>query len=676
MAPENPKAWRALADFLEAGNDNKQLAEALLKCVEIAESKGNFGRSRPLRIRLSEVREAAGDRRGALAALKAFTSNPAAVSATTAPAPAPGSDKKSVSAAAKAAAAATLKAAEEARDSENAVMKDRSTRLFMEVNADLVPECAPVPPPAPVKTAPRPAAAKAPAKPAVTTVAAAAARAQAAAAASAAGPKLTAWVSNASKAAGASSASVEELAALGDGERLQNLAEHCGCLEEAGDASARRRAAVAIAMSISASAAEAPWVEAQLRELLGEGSAPAAREGALLAVHAICELSGAAGEPYVVSLLPLVLLANGAQATPVRAAAAEAGAAVARAINPHAVRVVLPVITRAVESDTWRIKAGALEVMAIMAESSPRQVALALPEIVPVVSHQIWDTKKEVQAASKHALLAACACIGNPDIEPLVDRLVRVIAKPAETESTLDALLATTFVTRVDCATLSVIAPLLSKCLRTRQSNMHRKASMVIGNMCRLVTQAEDVAPFIPMLLPALRRAADETADLEAADEAKSAVDALVKALGVGHVADRAKAGLSGPSDEEKTKVTADMRKEIERAVGAAASPPPADPVLAYVAGLCASLVLHGFGEAGPAVNENWEQAVLPYLRSSMGDADASLVYDAFLPVAHSYADAVEEGDAAELCNIEFSLAYGGKILLHNTRLRLLAGHR
>ncbi|CAM9479805.1 unnamed protein product, partial [Ectocarpus fasciculatus] len=106
LAPENPKAWRALADFLETGNDNKQLAEALSKCVDIAESKGNFGRSRPLRLRLSEVREAAGDRRGALAALKAFTSNPAAVSATTASSPPPaangaggaGAEKKSVSA--------------------------------------------------------------------------------------------------------------------------------------------------------------------------------------------------------------------------------------------------------------------------------------------------------------------------------------------------------------------------------------------------------------------------------------------------------------------------------------------------------------------------------------------------------------------------------------------------
>lgn len=67
--------------------------------------------------------------------------------------------------------------------------------------------------------------------------------------------------------------------------------------------------------------------------------------------------------------------------------------------------------------------------------------------------------------------------------------------------------------------------------------------------MCRLVIEAEDVAPFVPMLLPALRRAANETADLEAAGEAKSAADALTKALGVGHVADRAKAGLSGEKE-------------------------------------------------------------------------------------------------------------------------------
>lgn len=64
--------------------------------------------------------------------------------------------------------------------------------------------------------------------------------------------------------------------------------------------------------------------------------------------------------------------------------------------------------------------------------------------------------------------------------------------------------------------------------------------------MVRLVTEAGDVAPFIPMLLPALKRAAEETVDTEAAETSKSAIDALTKALGVGHVADRAKAGLTG----------------------------------------------------------------------------------------------------------------------------------
>lgn len=380
MAPENPKAWRALVDFLETGNDNKALAEAVSKCVEIAETKGNFGRSRPLRIRLSEVREAFGDRRGALAALKEFTSNSAAVASTTAPPP---STAKNVSAAVKNAAAETLKAAEAVRDAENAFMKERSTRLFMEINADLVPAPAPVAPPAPVQTRPR-AAASPPKPPAVTTVAEAA---KLAAAASATGPKLSTWIKNVSKAK--SMRTAEEIRALGDGDRLAELAEKCACLEEAGDASARRRAAVAVANSIAASNDEAPWVEAQLREFLGDGGSPAAREGALLAIQALCELANGGGEPYVVALLPLVLLANGAQAAPVRAAAADAGAALARSLNPHAVRVVLPTITRAVESDAWRIKAGALEVMATLAECSPAQMALALPEIVPVVSHQV-----------------------------------------------------------------------------------------------------------------------------------------------------------------------------------------------------------------------------------------------------------------------------------------------
>lgn len=50
------------------------------------------------------------------------------------------------------------------------------------------------------------------------------------------------------------------------------------------------------------------------------------------------------------------------------------------------------------------------------------------------------------------------------------------------------------------------------------------------------------------------------------------------------------------------------MRKEIELAMDAARSAPPAEAVVSYVASLCAKLVLYGFGPAGPAVNGNWEK--------------------------------------------------------------------
>lgn len=38
--------------------------------------------------------------------------------------------------------------------------------------------------------------------------------------------------------------------------------------------------------------------------------------------------------------------------------------------------------------------------------------------------------------------------------------------------------------------------------------------------------------------------------------------------------------------------------------------------------------------------------------------------------------DSVEADDAEELCNTTFSLAYGSKILLNNTQLKLMRGHR
>ncbi|CAM9434022.1 unnamed protein product [Discosporangium mesarthrocarpum] len=160
-------------------------------------------------------------------------------------------------------------------------------------------------------------------------------------------------------------------------------------LEELGPADGRRVSAVAVALSLSASAAEAPWVAAQLRELLEDGSGVAGKEGALLTVQALCEVAGAAAEPHVMGLLPLVLRAHSDAAAPVRTSAAWAAAALTRALNPHGLRVVLADVMAGVEAADWRAKAAALDMTAALARACPVQVASALPKIVPVVSHQV-----------------------------------------------------------------------------------------------------------------------------------------------------------------------------------------------------------------------------------------------------------------------------------------------
>lgn len=74
--------------------------------------------------------------------------------------------------------------------------------------------------------------------------------------------------------------------------------------------------------------------------------------------------------------------------------------------------------------------------------------------------------------------------------------------------------------------------------------------------------------------------------------------------------------------------------------------------------------------------------ASTPYLATFMPEAEAEAVTRAYLARAvedaerEAAANAPELEEGEELCNCEFSLAYGAKILLNNATMRLLRGHR
>jgi elongation factor 3 len=99
--------------------------------------------------------------------------------------------------------------------------------------------------------------------------------------------------------------------------------------------------------------------------------------------------------------------------------------------------------------------------------------------------------------------------------------------------------------------------------------------------------------------------------------------------------------------------------------------------VLGYVAFLAA-----GMADRFQFDAQVWEEALAPYLKEVIADTTdivesmRAATQAAFIEEddAESYGD--EDDGAEELTNIRFNLAYGGKILLHQTKLKLKRGHR
>ncbi len=104
---------------------------------------------------------------------------------------------------------------------------------------------------------------------------------------------------------------------------------------------------------------------------------------------------------------------------PVKAAAKAAWAKVVPTLQPEAAPLEMKALygAMAVEKQ-WPCRVAALERVAALCASAPKQTAACLPTLVPELTPSLWDTKKEVKAAAKAAVTAAFGLSGNRDVEP------------------------------------------------------------------------------------------------------------------------------------------------------------------------------------------------------------------------------------------------------------------
>jgi len=232
------------------------------------------------------------------------------------------------------------------------------------------------------------------------------------------------------------------------------------------------------------------------------------------------------------------------------------------------------------------------------------------------------------------------------------------ITKPKEVPEIMHKMAGVTFVQSVESPALAMVVPLLLRGLREKSTATKRQSAVIINNMSKLVDNPLDAAPFLPLLLPELEKNAGSISDPEARGVTENAVGQLQRLQGL---ADKA-VNIRGDTSKliaEFTKALGDVSADAK--------------VLEHAATVASTMMDLNFME-----DTQWKKNIAPFFAGV--DVDIAKFVEAVRVEAEKMMeipdDDDEDEDAEELCNCNFTLAYGTKILLHNTKMKLKRGLR
>jgi len=369
-------------------------------------------------------------------------------------------------------------------------------------------------------------------------------------------------------------------------------------------------------------------------------------------------------QPVTKVCLSACLEQAGHKSNAVNKAASEAALAICKTINPFAMKSLLPMIFAKLPVEKkWQIRVSALDCLAVFGETTPRQLGNALPLVVPEVTACMWDTKKQVKKAATEAMREALKVIGNKDIEHMTEKILLAITKPKEVPEIMHEMAGVTFVQSVESPALAMVVPLLLRGLREKTTATKRQSAVIINNMSKLVDEPLDAAPFLPLLLPALEVNAGSIADPEARGVTENAVEQMKR------LDDLAKKAVSVRGDVSK------IGPEFQKALGGdAAAGGGLEMCVAHAATIATCMMDLAFME-----DVQWKKNLASTFAAYYDAAKVEEAVEQVRVAAEGMMEVVEEeedDDAEELCNCKFTLAYGTKILLHNTKMRLLRGKK
>ena len=341
------------------------------------------------------------------------------------------------------------------------------------------------------------------------------------------------------------------------------------------------------------------------------------------------------------------------------------GVKLMESLSVQAFPLILDIMASKITPESkWKVKDGCISLLNVYLkriEMYDRELLSAcLPQLVKLLTPLLHDTKLQVAESAKETCLIAFKGITNKDLEPFIDELLETIIDRDKTEETIQKLGGIVFVQTVEGSALSVVVPLMIAGFKSPKSGIKRMCSKIVSNMVKLVENPVEILPFLVELIPQLEDSINTINDPEARQVATNTLNALK------HLEQKA----------NNTNLCFRNANVIEQEINENTSSSSSCVIkenVKYLATITSSLIMTKTTSKVEYVDE-----LSPYLvKDTVRDEIINYLYEESQKVilSNSLVDESGEDDMLEdLCDCDFTLAYGTNILLHNTKLKLKKG--
>ncbi len=332
-------------------------------------------------------------------------------------------------------------------------------------------------------------------------------------------------------------------------------------------------------------------------------------------------------------------------------------------INPYSFEKFFPLIKSGLSSVKYTTKLLSLYMISQFAKVHPTVAAQYMPDIITELINVSSDPKKEVKTQVLITFNDQVQTIDNGDVKHLFQDVIAAYTAPAEnTQKALDALVATPFVNDVDIPTMGFLVPLLTRSMRERKMVYQRRAAVVIQTLCKLLKNPVYAKPFYSVLQQVLTKGYEEIAEPEIRKVCADSLQVLNRVHDI---------GVNKVLESYTNNQCVEQYSQILTNYGF--SEYANTQLVNYSANLVFTLVQHENKD-----RTVWFKCIKPYLTNIVTNDE--LLDKLTNEITETIIKEINieehnpEDDEENLCDCVFSLAYGTRVLLHQTPFKVKVG--